>query len=172
MSATMMAAAGTPMASRSAAAADVAGDEEETFVTFTVFKQRFGVAVSRVQDILMPHHIAPVPLAPPAVRGAINLRGRIVTVIDVRTRLGLPAGNDAGSGETGNALMGVTVEHRGEYYTLLVDNIGDIVSLSSRRWEDKPATLDPAWREVTSGVFRLDEGLMVVLDVDRLLDLG
>lgn len=160
------------MALRDAAAVEGAGDEDETFVTFTVFKQRFGVAVSRVQDILMPNHIAPVPLALPAVRGAINLRGRIVTVIDVRTRLGLPAGDDAGAGDAAKAIMGVTVEHRGEFYTLLVDRIGDIVQLPSRRWEDKPTTLDPAWREVTSGVFRLDEGLMVVLDVDRLLDLG
>ena len=167
MSATMVAGAGTPgVAARKSAATARIGDEGETFVTFTVVDQRFGVPVSRVQDILMPDRIAPVPLAPPAVRGAINLRGRIVTVIDVRTRLGLAAADEVGSA------MGVTVEHRGEFYTLLVDRIGDIVQLPPQRWEDKPATLDAAWREVTSGVFRLDEGLMVVLDVDRLLDLA
>jgi purine-binding chemotaxis protein CheW len=159
-------------AARTAAGAAIVGDEGEAFVTFTVIDQRFGVPVSRVQDILMPERIAPVPLAPPAIRGAINLRGRIVTVIDVRTRLGLPARHDGGEGGMANGTMGVTVEHRGEFYTLLVDRIGDIVQLPPQRWEDKPSTLDPAWRDMTSGVFRLEEGLMVVLDVDRLLNLA
>jgi purine-binding chemotaxis protein CheW len=154
------------------AGATAIGDDGETFVTFTVIDQRFGVPVSRVQDILMPERIAPVPLAPPAVRGAINLRGRIVTVIDVRTRLGLPARDDAVEGGAANGTMGVTVEYRGEFYTLLVDRIGDIVALPPQRWEDKPSTLDPAWRDMTSGVFRLEDGLMVVLDVDRLLNLA
>lgn len=163
MSATM--AAGTGVAPRKSAEMAAAGDGE-TFVTFSVAEQRFGVPVSRVQDILMPERIAPVPLAPTAVRGSINLRGRIVTVIDVRTRLGL--GADAAADKA----MGVTVEHRGEFYTLLVDRIGDIVQLPPQLWEDRPSTLDAAWREVTSGVFRLDEGLMVVLEVDRLLDLA
>jgi len=146
--------------------AGVAGEEGGTFVTFTVADQRFGVPVSRVQDILTPERISPVPLAPPAVRGSINLRGRIVTVVDVRTRLGLPSRVDE------QKEMGVTVEQRGEHYTLLVDRIGDIIELPSNRHEDKPSTLDAAWRDVTGAVFRLDEGLLVVLDVDRLLDLG
>lgn len=163
MSATM--AAGTGVASGKSTDMAAAGDGE-TFVTFSVAEQRFGVPVSRVQDILMPERIAPVPLAPTAVRGSINLRGRIVTVIDVRTRLGLAAGAAA------DKAMGVTVEHRGEFYTLLVDRIGDIVQLLPQLWEDRPSTLDAAWRDVTSGVFRLDEGLMVVLEVDRLLDLA
>lgn len=165
----MVADTGTPNAGRRSAALAGIG-EGDTFVTFAVMDQRFGVPISRVQDILMPDRIAPVPLAPLAVRGSINLRGRIVTVIDVRIRLGLPAAVAGDGGPKGE--MGVTVEHHGEFYTLLVDRIGDIVQLPPQRWEDKPATLDPAWREVTSGVFRLDEGLMVVLDVDRLLDLA
>jgi purine-binding chemotaxis protein CheW len=161
MGATAAAGAGTA-AARFRAAEGIAG-EGETLVTFVVADQPFGVPVSRVQDVLAPENIAPVPLAPAAVKGAINLRGRIVTVIDVRTRLGLPRCDDA------TGAMGVTVEHHGELYTLLVDRIGDIAQLSRDRWEEKPSTLDPAWREVTSGVFRLDEGLLVVLDVDRLL---
>lgn len=150
----------------STAAADAsAGQGDDTFVTFVVEEQRFGVPVLRVQDILSPEHIAPVPLAASAVRGLINLRGRIVTVIDVRTRLGLPAFD-------GEKAMGVTVEHRGELFTLLVDRVGDVAELSRDRLEDKPATLAPSWRDVATGVWRLDEGLMVVLDVDRLLELN
>jgi purine-binding chemotaxis protein CheW len=146
--------------------ASAVGGEDETFVTFVIADQRFGVPVHRVQDILKPERIAPVPLAPAAVKGSINLRGRIVTVVDVRERLGLPRRADGGTS------MGVTVEYRSEHYTLLVDRIGDIVELPPQRHEDKPATLDPAWRELTAGVFRLDEGLIVILDVDHLLDVS
>ena len=148
------------------ATAHEGGGETETLVTFTVAGQCFGVPVARVHDILTPERIAPVPLAPPAVMGLINLRGRIVTVIDVRTRLGL-ARRDGSEGP-----MGVTVGHRGESYTLLVDRVGDIIALPAHRFEEKPATLDSAWREMTAGVFRLDEGPLVVLDVDHLLDLA
>jgi purine-binding chemotaxis protein CheW len=150
----------------SAAAADApAGDGGDTFVTFVVDKQRFGVPVLRVQDILSPEHIALVPLAPASICGLINLRGRIVTVIDVRTRLGLPAYD-------GERAMGVTVEHRGDLFTLLVDRVGDVAELPRDRLEEKPSTLHSSWREVAAGVWRLDEGLMIVLDVDRLLELN
>ena len=119
-----------------------------------------------VQDILTPDRIASIPLAPPEVRGSINLRGRIVTVIDVRVRLGLPAAK-----ETSAEAMGVTVEQDHELYTLLVDSIGDVVSLSNELYERNPATLDPVWREFSVGVYRLKDELMVVLDVNRLLNI-
>ncbi len=67
--------------------------------------------------------------------------------------------------------MGVTVEQGNDLYTLLVDQIGDVISLSKELYEKNPGTLDPLWREFSSGVFRLEEELMVVLDIDRLLDL-
>ena len=90
---------------------------------------------------------------------------RIVTVIDVRSRLSLPP-RDGES--TGN--MGVTVEQDHDLYTLLVDKIGDVIGLSKESYEKNPATLDPKWREFSNGVFRLEESLMVVLDIDNLLD--
>ena len=155
----------TAATATASAAGAAAADGGETFVTFVIEKQRFGVPVLRVQDILLPALISPVPLAPAAVRGLINLRGRIVTVIDVRTRLGLPR-------LIGGKSMGVTVEHRGELFTLLVDRVGDVAKLASDRLEQKPSTLEPAWQDVAAGVWRLDDGLMVVLDVERLLDLN
>lgn len=139
----------------------------EDYVTFTIGNQMFGIPVLRVQDILTPNRIAPVPLAPPEVKGSINLRGRIVTVIDVRVRLGLPPRD-----EESKDSMGVTVEQDNDLYTLLVDKIGDVISLSKDLYEKNPGTLDPTWREFANGVFRLEEALMVVLDIDRLLDLG
>ena len=301
----------------------VPGKDLEDFVTFFINDQMFGLPVLKVQDILTPDRIAPIPLAPPDVRGSINLRGRIVTVVDVRVRLGLdkrvpekaapaakesrrpeevspppadksahpaqeespdeasrPAeqGNGAadragapvdtngaagpaddenrpaegaspppadGSGpadknahpaqeespdeasrpaEQGNGAadragapvdtdaaagaadaverpaddenrsaegasptededtdvadahgeahgMCVTVEHENELYTLLVDRVGDVISLSDDFFEDNPGTLDVVWREFALGVYRLESALMVMLDVGRLLDI-
>ncbi|PIW27573.1 MAG: chemotaxis protein CheW [Rhodospirillales bacterium CG15_BIG_FIL_POST_REV_8_21_14_020_66_15] len=143
------------------------GEDLEDFVTFRVRKQLFGIPVLMVQDILSPDRIASIPLAPPEVRGSINLRGRIVTVIDVRVRLGLPPSKEASE----NA-MAVTVEHEHELYTLLVDSIGDVISLSNELYERNPATLDSLWREFSVGVYRLKGELMVVLDVHRLLNIS
>jgi purine-binding chemotaxis protein CheW len=141
-----------------------AGGPASDFVTFYVRDQLFGIPVLRVQDILEPDRIARIPLAPPEVRGSINLRGRIVTVIDVRTRLGIRAAESAKS-------MGVTVEYTGELYTLLVDKVGDVIGMDANSYEANPATLDPLWREFADGVHRLKGKLMVVLDIDRLLDI-
>lgn len=197
----------------------------EEYVTFNIAGQLFGIPVLIVQDILLPENIAAIPLAPPEVRGSINLRGRIVTVIDVRVRLGLErrainendvveepeqietdtdaeveeasedAANDSDDSDTDgeddaseaeiadataaveemkrkkqNHMMAVTVEHKNELYTLLVDSVGDVIGLSKDGYEGNPSTLDPLWREFASGVYRLDDSLMVVLDVERLLD--
>jgi len=137
------------------------------FVTFTVGDNLFGVPVLRVQDTLVPDSIAPVPLAPPEVRGSINLRGRIVTVIDMRRRLGLKQ-----SDEAVNKQMGVTVESGSELYTLLVDSVGDVITLPAHLREANPNTLDPLWRELAGGTYRLEGHLMVVLEIESLLDLG
>ncbi len=126
----------------------------------------FGIPVLKVQDILTPDNIASIPLAPAEVKGSINLRGRIVTVIDVRVRLGL------GSPEEGQGKsMGVTVEHEYDLYTLLVDRIGDVIGLAHDLYEKNPGTLDPNWRDFSAGVYRLDSDLMVVLDIERFLNL-
>jgi purine-binding chemotaxis protein CheW len=142
-------------------------EDQAAYVTFTVADHYFGVPVMRVQDILTPDTIARVPLGPPEVRGLINLRGRIVTVIDVRTRLALGAAPDTAAG----ARKCVTVESEGEFYTLLVDGVGDVVSLNERDRERGPATLDPTWRELADGVFRAGDRLLVTLDVERLLNI-
>ena len=133
-------------------------------MTFYVKEQLFGIPVLKVQDILTPDRIASIPLAPPEVTGAINLRGRIVTVLDVRIRLGLE------KRENVKESMGVTIDHQNELYTLLVDKVGDVIGLESDLYESNPSTLDPIWREFALGVFRLEGTIMVVLDVERLLD--
>src|ERR1700731_467442 len=102
---------------------DVASEAQE-FVTVTVAGQLFGIPVLQVQDVLGPQRITRVPLAPPEVAGSLNLRGRIVTAIDIRIRLGLPELTDGKPG------MSVVVDHGGELYSLMVDSVGEVLSLS------------------------------------------
>ena len=144
---------------------EIGNEELEDYVTFVIKDQMFGIPVLGVQDILSPDKIASIPLAPPEVKGSINLRGRIVTVIDVRVRLGLA------KRESDAESMGVTVERNNELYTLLVDKVGDVVSMSNDLYESNPGTLDPVWREFALGIYRLEGRLMVVLDVERLLEI-
>lgn len=137
----------------------------EDFVTVTIADQLFGVPVLRVQDVLGPQQITKIPLAPPEVAGALNLRGRIVTAIDLRRRLKLDPrpGDDPG--------MSVVVDFGGELYSLNVDTVGEVLSLSVDDFDSNPSTLNAVWRSVSAGIFRLKEELLVVLDVERLLDL-
>jgi purine-binding chemotaxis protein CheW len=134
------------------------------YVSIFIAGQMFGIPVLQVQDVLGPQRITRIPLAPPEVAGSLNLRGRIVTAIDVRTRLKLPKNSD------GKDSMSVVVDQGGEQYSLLVDNVGEVLSLTSGTYERNPATLDPAWREVSKGIHRLDGNLLIILDVARLLD--
>lgn len=136
----------------------------QDFVTMTIADQLFGIPVLQVQDVLGHQRITRIPLAPPEVAGSLNLRGRIVTAIDVRLRLGLP-GRPKEKPE-----MSIVVDLRGELYSLIVDGVGEVLSLSNEDFERNPATLDLRWREVSTGIFRLNNQLMVVLDVSRLLN--
>src|SRR5258708_1657550 len=154
---------------RGTAAADlrsrvaVAGEAHE-FVSVTVAGQLFGIPVLQVQDVLGPQRITRVPLAPPEVAGSLNLRGRIVTAINLRRRLRLPKREDGGK------TMSVVVDLSGELYSLLVDNVGEVLRLSTATFEGNPATLNQTWREVSAGIHRLEGSLIIILDVARLLD--
>jgi purine-binding chemotaxis protein CheW len=139
------------------------GDSDE-FVTMTIFDQLFGIPVSKVQDVLGPQIINKIPLAPPEVAGSLNLRGRIVTAIDIRKRLGLPP---RPAGDEG---MNVVVEQGAELYSLVIDTVGEVLSLPLADYERNPSNLDEVWRDVTAGIYQLDGKLMVVVDIDRLLD--
>lgn len=141
----------------------VSNAAEGMFVTMTVANQIFGIPVLEVQDVLGPQRIARVPLAPPEVLGSLNLRGRIVTAVDVRTRLGLPPLDDR------TQSMSVVVEHGGELYSLVVDRVGEVMRLPADDFERNPTTLDPHWQDVSNGIYRLKQNLLVVLDVSRLL---
>jgi purine-binding chemotaxis protein CheW len=136
------------------------------YVTATVGGQLFGLPISRVQDVFAPDRLTRVPLAPPEIAGMLNLRGRIVTAIDLRLRFGL----DALPGDAPR--MAVGVEWKGDSYGLLIDAIGEVLKLQTSDREDNPVNLDPGLARVSAGVHRLDGKLLVVLDVDRVLDIA
>jgi purine-binding chemotaxis protein CheW len=138
--------------------------DHRDFVSVTIADQVFGIPVLQVQDVLGAQRITRIPLAPAEVAGSLNLRGRIVTAIDIRTRLRLPPR------EEGRPAMSVVVDHGGELYSLLVDSVGEVLSLSAGAAERNPATLDPIWREVSAGIYRLAGNLLVALDVAKVLD--
>jgi purine-binding chemotaxis protein CheW len=135
------------------------------YVTTMIGGQLFGLPISRVQDVFMPERLTRVPLASGDVAGVLNLRGRIVTAIDMRARLGLP------KDDTDRPPMAVGVELRGESYGLLIDTIGEVLKLADEGREVNPVNLDPRMAKMSAGVHRLDGQLMVVLDVDRILEI-
>mgnify|MGYP001140974731 CR=1 FL=1 len=136
------------------------------YVTATIGGQLFGLPIARVQDVFMPQRLTKVPLASSDVAGVLNLRGRIVTAIDMRARLGLPKDDED------RPPMAVGVDMRGESYGLLIDNIGEVRKLPDDSREVNPVNLDPRMAKMAGGVHRLDGQLMVVLDVDRVLEIA
>ena len=158
------------MSSTAASLADgatpIGSEDHRDYVTMSIGSQMFGIPVLTVQDVLGPQQITRVPLAPPEVAGSLNLRGRIVTAIDVRLRLGMPRKED------GKPSMSVVVEHEGELYSLLVDSVGEVLSLNMKDYQRNPPTLNVRLRDFSDGIYRLNGALLVVLSVGSLLNFG
>ena len=135
------------------------------YVTVVIGDQLFGLPISRVQDVFVPERLTRVPLSPPEVAGVLNLRGRIVTAIDMRRRL------DLGPRSDNQPLMAIGIELRNESYGLLVDSVGEVMKFPAGACEPKPVNLDARWASIASGVIRLEGQLLVILDVDRVFDM-
>src|SRR5262250_1850226 len=125
------------------------------YVTAMIGGQLFGLPISRVQDVFMPDRLTRVPLSSPEIAGVLNLRGRIVTAIDMRRRLGLPPRSD------GRPPMAVGIELKGESYGLLIDAVGEVMKLANGTREANPVNLDARLAGVSAGVHRLEGQLMV-----------
>ncbi len=135
------------------------------YVTFTLDGQMFGLPIAHVQEVFRPARITRVPLAAAQIAGVLNLRGRIVTAIDMRSRLDLaPRGGE-------ETAMAIGIEAGGESFGLLVDALGEVLKLPESERESNPINLDRKLARVSAGVYRLDGQLLVVLDIDRVLDL-
>ncbi len=137
----------------------------QEFITFRICDQSFGVSVSEIHDVFRPSSMTPVPLSGPEIAGVLNLRGRIVTAIDARSRLGLPPQVKSRTCQR----LAIGVERNGESFGLIIDEIGEVVRLEESAIEQNPVNLDATWSDVSRGVYRLEDRLLVIMDIDRML---
>lgn len=136
------------------------------FCTFYLNGLYFGVEVLRVQEVIRYQQMTSVPLAPRMIEGLINLRGQIVTAIDLRRRLGLPVR------ESGELPMNVVVRSDDGAVSLLVDEIGDVVEIEDDIYERAPETLTGIARDLINGVYKLKERLLLILDTERTISIS
>ncbi len=142
---------------------DLVGANQIQYVTVLIDGQLFGLSIDRVHDVFMPDKLTSVPMSPDAIAGVLNLRGRIVTAIDMRCLLGVaPREGDS-------PLMAVGIEAQGESYGLVIDAVGEVMTLPIDTKEPNPANLDERWRDIAAGIHRLDGRLLVILDVNSVL---
>lgn len=137
----------------------------QMYVTMRIDRQLFGIGVKYVRDVLRQQKITPIPLSPKEVAGSLNLRGRIVTVVDVRSRLGLTPREDDGKS------MFVVVELKGELYSLKVDMVGEVLTVPDAAIEKPPAHLAASWGDIATGIHKLSGELLVIVNVQTILTL-
>ena len=138
--------------------------EKKQYSTFFLDGLFFGVPVEKVQEVLRFHEMTRVPLAPPVVTGLINLRGQIVTALDLRRRLLLR------DRATADRPMNIVIRTAGGAVSLLVDEIGDVVEVEEESFELPPDTLAASSRELIEGVYKLNDRLMHVLDTEKVVN--
>lgn len=140
-------------------------NEDVMLLSVMVSDHTVGLPILSIRDIIKPQNIAPIPLARSEILGSLNLRGNIVTVIDMNSRMDFSdEKRDPHEG------MNVVVEHANEFFSLFVDSVDDVISVPSAALEAAPSTLNPAWREFVAGVVRCETTLMTVIDIPSLLD--
>ena len=137
--------------------------ESEQFLSVCVGEHLLGIPVSCIREVLAEQVLTPIPLAPPQMVGSLNLRGRIIAALSLRKALRL---DDLRKEQ---AHLHVVIEEKSELYSLMVDHIGDVCTVDKELLEKVPSTLDSAWKTLTTGVFRLEHALLVVLDTGALI---
>lgn len=136
---------------------------DQSFATFYIDHYLFGIEVRQVQEILRPLKVTHVPLAPNACNGLINLRGNIVLAVPFRTLLGLPAREES-------QCMNIVMRHQDEFYSLQVDSVGDVITPDQEGFEAPPETMPQEYRKLLRGAYRLENRILMVLDLDIVLD--
>jgi len=140
--------------------------EQKQFCTFYLDNHMFGVKVEQVQEVFRYQEMTKVPLAPPVVRGLINLRGQIITAIDLRQRLGM------GPLPEGKLPMNVVVRTKDGVVSLLVDEIADVLEVSEDVHERPPETIPDEVRQLVLGVYKLSGKLLLILDSEKAVDVN
>lgn len=141
------------------------GDGEKSYFTVFVNKEIFGLPVEHTHTIFCIASVTPVPLAPPDISGLVNLRGKIVTAVSLRRRLRMAA--DSGVKDA----LAIGIEHKGENFALIVDEVGDVRALANSMQIPIPAHFDAARSRLTTGLYRVGKVLIPVLDIDALFAL-
>ncbi|HCB14818.1 MAG TPA: chemotaxis protein CheW [Gammaproteobacteria bacterium] len=134
--------------------------------TFFLEDRFFGVDVEKVQEVIRYQVVTPVPLAPPVVRGLINLRGQIVTAIDLRRLL------QVGDPQDDHRPINIVVQTRQGTFSLLVDRIGDVLEVDQSCFERPPDTLEGIARELIQGTYKLQGRLLLTINIDKLFNLA
>lgn len=136
------------------------------YATFYLDGLLFGIDVMQVQEIIRYQEMTPVPQAPTIIEGLINLRGQIITAIDMRRRLGMP------ERDTDHLPMNVVIHNEDEVVSLLVDEIGDVLEVNQSQYEQTPDTLEEVSRELVDGVYKLKDKLLLVLNCEKAIDIN
>ena len=138
----------------------------QQYCTFSVDQFFFGVPVTQVQEVVRHQALTRVPLAAPEVRGLINLRGQIITAIDLRRRLNLP------DRPADHPLMNVLLHTSDGAVSLLVDQIEDVLEVGDETIEEPPETMQGSARKLVSGASKQKSRLLLILDTARAMELG
>lgn len=139
-------------------------DLDDRIFTVRVAGEWLGMPVACVHTVFRIEALTPIPLAPPAIVGLVNLRGRIVTAVSLRRRLGLPFALQ-------DAHIAIGVEYRGDALALVVDEAGDVLSLADADRIDEPRHMPEVRAQMTQSVVRLESGLLCILDMNAVFDL-
>lgn len=138
---------------------------KKELITARISGQLFGFNINEILDVFIPHKITKVPLAASEISGVLNLRGRVVTVIDMYNLLNIEK-----KGQNINKIA-VGISYKGELYSLLVDEIGEVLDLKEKNLEAIPDTLDKKWSSVTSHVYQLSDELLVLLNTSKIFEM-
>ncbi len=141
-------------------------ENNRQYATFYIADHFLGVEVEKVQEVFAAQEIAPVPLSSPIIAGLINLRGEIVTAMDLRVRLGFPPFPE------GAQAMSVVIRTPDGPVNLLVDQIGDVIEVASNLFEPPPETLNSRLGSVVEGVYKLEGGLFLALDINEVVKIA
>jgi purine-binding chemotaxis protein CheW len=138
--------------------------DKHMYISMRVDKQLIGIPVEQVREVLRQQRVTAIPLAPHHIDGSLNLRGRIITVINMRRSLGL-ADREVTSGN-----MFVVVEGaKGELFSLVVDSVGDVLTVQDNEIERVPSNLNGSWKEAATGIYKMAGELLVIVDIKTLL---
>jgi purine-binding chemotaxis protein CheW len=153
---------GTTMIDQNSEAESYLG-EINKFVTIRVNKQVFAVSALGVEDILLPQKITPVPLASMDIVGLLNLRGRVVTAVDMRVKMGMPLSDNRMNSKS------IVVDYEDNLYSFIVDEVTGVCDIPTSEIDHLPDHLSENWKDFCLGIYKLEKELMVIINIDSLL---